>query len=217
MSRRFNPPPGWPRPPRGWLPEPGWSPPPSAPPIPDGWQLIIDDDTGTEKPPDDGRENKGLSWKAIGTFIVGAATIVGTAVTIYQVRQEKEPKKPDAIASIAASGPGATFCDDWADVRRQVGTTTELVGQQTGAPPGIANAYNELILLADRVAANPPPEVRTDAQTFSRATRMLDQFLAERGYITEDLTTADRDRYFRLASEVNGASMRMEIYYRSHC
>lgn len=38
---RFNPPPGWPKPPDGWVPPKGWTPDPSWPPEPPGWQLWI--------------------------------------------------------------------------------------------------------------------------------------------------------------------------------
>lgn len=37
----FNPPPGWPRPPAGWIPPKGWTPDPTWPPAPAGWQLWI--------------------------------------------------------------------------------------------------------------------------------------------------------------------------------
>jgi len=37
----FNPPPGWPKPPRGWTPPNGWKPDPAWPPPPPGWQLWI--------------------------------------------------------------------------------------------------------------------------------------------------------------------------------
>jgi hypothetical protein len=40
-SLRFNPPPGWPKPPDGWVPPKGWTPDPSWPPEPPGWQLWI--------------------------------------------------------------------------------------------------------------------------------------------------------------------------------
>ncbi len=45
MGVRFNPPPGWPPPPAGFVPPPGWQPDPSWPPPPPGWQLWIPDDT----------------------------------------------------------------------------------------------------------------------------------------------------------------------------
>lgn len=44
MSERgvvFNPPPGWPKPPAGWVPPKGWRPDPSWPPLPEGWQLWL--------------------------------------------------------------------------------------------------------------------------------------------------------------------------------
>jgi len=40
---RFNPAPGWPAPPPGWLPPANWSPDPSWPQPPPGWTLVIDD------------------------------------------------------------------------------------------------------------------------------------------------------------------------------
>ena len=39
---RFNPPPGWPKPPAGWVPPRGWKPDPSWPAAPAGWQLWVD-------------------------------------------------------------------------------------------------------------------------------------------------------------------------------
>lgn len=40
---RFNPAPGWPTPPPGWLPSADWRPDPSWPQPPPGWPLIVDD------------------------------------------------------------------------------------------------------------------------------------------------------------------------------
>src|SRR6266545_533936 len=50
MAYRFNPPPGWPKPPEGWQPPPGWQPDPSWPPAPPGWQFWIDDSAPTPPP-----------------------------------------------------------------------------------------------------------------------------------------------------------------------
>lgn len=38
---RFNPPPGWPTPPDGWVPPAGWAPDPAWPDPPEGWELWI--------------------------------------------------------------------------------------------------------------------------------------------------------------------------------
>lgn len=47
MTRRgpsFNPPPGWPKPPAGWVPPKGWTPDPAWPAPPPGWQLWISEE-----------------------------------------------------------------------------------------------------------------------------------------------------------------------------
>lgn len=41
---RFNPPPNWPQPPKGWVPPHGWEPDPSWPQPPWGWPPWVDDD-----------------------------------------------------------------------------------------------------------------------------------------------------------------------------
>jgi hypothetical protein len=45
---RYNPPPNWPKPPKGWVPHADWSPDPSWPPPPPGWRLWVDDAEGQE-------------------------------------------------------------------------------------------------------------------------------------------------------------------------
>ena len=42
-TTRFNPPPGWPPAPAGWVAPPGWQPDPSWPAPPPGWQLWVED------------------------------------------------------------------------------------------------------------------------------------------------------------------------------
>jgi hypothetical protein len=52
MSWKFNPPPGWPEQPEGWVPPPGWTPDPNWPPPPAGWQFWVPAGTGaTSAPP----------------------------------------------------------------------------------------------------------------------------------------------------------------------
>src|SRR5436190_10110696 len=48
---RFNPPPGWPKPPEGWTPPKGWSPDPAWPVPPPGWQLWVAADPADCDPP----------------------------------------------------------------------------------------------------------------------------------------------------------------------
>lgn len=47
----FNPPPGWPKPPAGWVPPRGWTPDPSWPELPENWQLWIQADASIAPPP----------------------------------------------------------------------------------------------------------------------------------------------------------------------
>jgi len=45
----FNPPPGWPKPPNGWVPPKGWSPDPAWPDPPEGWQLWLPADSSADE------------------------------------------------------------------------------------------------------------------------------------------------------------------------
>lgn len=44
VSKRFNPPPNWPKPPADWTPPADWKPDPSWPAPPPGWPLFVSDD-----------------------------------------------------------------------------------------------------------------------------------------------------------------------------
>lgn len=46
----FNPPPGWPAPPKGWVPPAGWTPDPSWPAAPDGWALWLPESGAIDAP-----------------------------------------------------------------------------------------------------------------------------------------------------------------------
>jgi len=50
MGLRFNPPPGWPPAPEGFVPQPDWRPDPSWPPPPPGWRLWLDDAPAPAQP-----------------------------------------------------------------------------------------------------------------------------------------------------------------------
>src|SRR5215831_20454173 len=43
LGLRFNPAPGWPPPPPGFVPPPHWQPDPSWPPAPPGWQIWVEE------------------------------------------------------------------------------------------------------------------------------------------------------------------------------
>lgn len=52
-TTKFNPPPGWPKPPENWVPPAGWEPDPNWPKMPDGWQLWIEDTDQKQVAPSD--------------------------------------------------------------------------------------------------------------------------------------------------------------------
>lgn len=54
MTRKFNPPPNWPRPPAGWSPPASWHPDPAWGPAPVGWSLWVDEEP-IAKPSEDSK------------------------------------------------------------------------------------------------------------------------------------------------------------------
>lgn len=50
-AMRFNPPPGWPAPPEGWLPPEGWRPDESWPTPPPGWRFFVEQSAGSPQAP----------------------------------------------------------------------------------------------------------------------------------------------------------------------
>ncbi|MCD1145199.1 hypothetical protein LQU92_08115 [Kocuria sp. LUK] len=88
MARSFNPPPAWPRPPRGWTPPPGWEPDPSWGPAPPGWQFWTDD--GAPVPHGAG------SWSAPAAGVHGVPAAPGSG-----------PAGPGAAGPGPGGGPGA--------------------------------------------------------------------------------------------------------------
>jgi hypothetical protein len=47
---RYNPPPNWPEPPKGWTPHADWSPDPSWPAPPPGWRLWVEEEPPGAQP-----------------------------------------------------------------------------------------------------------------------------------------------------------------------
>lgn len=70
---RFNPPPGWPQPPEGWVPPAGWNLDPSWPAPPDDWQLWLRDDGAADQVLADG-SSEPKSDLAVNAGAVGAAS-----------------------------------------------------------------------------------------------------------------------------------------------
>ncbi|BEL05678.1 hypothetical protein Q0Z83_038690 [Actinoplanes sichuanensis] len=59
MAKKFNPAPGWPPAPEGWLPPVGWQPDPAWPPAPQGWDIVVE------------LNDPGTLWEARGLTLTG--------------------------------------------------------------------------------------------------------------------------------------------------
>jgi Domain of unknown function (DUF4190)/Septum formation len=112
LGLRFNPAPGWPPPPPGFVPPPHWQPDPSWPPAPPGWQLWVDDDA-----PDARQAGDPAAW---GGSPAGTATSGFPASTGVQAR-------PGDFGTGPADPP------PWAG---DFGTGGPWAGDLTGPQPG---------------------------------------------------------------------------------
>src|SRR5690242_9573489 len=101
LGRRFNPAPGWPPPPPGFVPPPHWQPDPSWPPAPPGWQIWVDDGIPDQRQPTDPPSRAGRGHAASnGGFPAASTGAFPTEPTGVQSR-------PDAFGSGAADAPWA--------------------------------------------------------------------------------------------------------------
>lgn len=93
-TRRFNPPPGWPPAPAGWVAPPGWQPDPSWPAPPPGWQLWVED-------------RPGISPKAQDSLLAmagGTAVVLGSLMPWISFSSVDVNVKPGAKAASVVLG-----------------------------------------------------------------------------------------------------------------
>ena len=121
MGLRFNPAPGWPPPPPGFVPPPHWQPDPSWPPAPPGWQLWLDDGAPDPRHPSDPP-----TWAGRGPVTAAGGFAAGS--TGVQAR-------PGDFGSGAADAPpwAGDFGTGPADAPPWAG---DLTGPQTAALRG---------------------------------------------------------------------------------
>jgi hypothetical protein len=124
---RFNPPPGWPPAPEGFVPQPGWQPDPSWPAPPPGWRLWVDDQQilaqtqvlraaqpgtppGPWQPvgPPQPASGKTSGW-AIASFVLGLLGVVVLSaifgvVALRRIKRLGQRGRGLAIAGLVLSG-----------------------------------------------------------------------------------------------------------------
>ncbi len=109
----FNPPPGWPQPPDGWVPPQGWSPDPSWPDPPEGWQLWLSGGSGNEEPPVVDDSDQSAANEASSTEVTGtqSSESIGPDRTIALLEAENVALRAQ-LAAIASEGDGVILDDD---------------------------------------------------------------------------------------------------------
>jgi hypothetical protein len=93
-TTRFNPPPGWPPAPAGWVAPPGWQPDPSWPEPPPGWQLWVED-------------RPAISPKAQDSLLAmagGTAVVLGSLMPWVSFNSAGVEVKPGAKAASVVLG-----------------------------------------------------------------------------------------------------------------
>ncbi len=122
MGLRFNPAPGWPPPPPGFVPPPHWQPDPSWPPAPPGWLWLWLDDGA----PDPRQPSDPPPWAGRGPVTAAGGFAAGST---------RVPARPGDFGSGAADAPpwAGDFGTGPADAPPWAG---DLTGPQTAALRG---------------------------------------------------------------------------------
>lgn len=106
----FNPPPGWPKPPAGWVPPRGWTPDPSWPAPPENWQLWIPVEVSTAPPPLPPSDRDSSSAPAPSA--VQAPTPSPTSVDRVAFLEAENLELRQRIELISAGAAGAVATND---------------------------------------------------------------------------------------------------------
>ena len=128
MGLRFNPAPGWPPPPPGFVPPPHWQPDPSWPPAPPGWQIWVDDGIPDQRQPSDPPSRAGHGPAASNGGFPAAST------GAFPAESTGVQSRPGAFGSGAADAPWAgDFATGPGDAPPWAG---DFTGPQTAALRG---------------------------------------------------------------------------------
>jgi hypothetical protein len=134
LSRyRFNPPPGWPAPPPGWVPPEGWVPDPRLPAAPEGWQWWMPDE---ETPAADPYVNTGQQAPSISPGHRAAPAVGAASATAMG---------PPSISTRAptSGGLGGIFGGG----KKRLEEENEQLRKQIRGSPGTVETSRSVILL----------------------------------------------------------------------
>ena len=121
MARHFNPPPGWPRPPAGWVPPVGWSPNPSWPPAPPGWKFWIEI----------GRPEPAPSVARLAPVTAASPATSGPGGLFGGKKRQLETENADLRAALDRSGalPAVVLVEERRDLEAQVANLRHQAAQ----------------------------------------------------------------------------------------
>jgi hypothetical protein len=110
----FNPPPGWPKPPDGWVPPKGWSPDPAWPDPPQGWQLWLpsglDSDEGSV---DEGSGTAPESLPSPAATGIAATKVPDDADRRIALLEAENVALRAQLDAAAFSGGAVVLDDEW--------------------------------------------------------------------------------------------------------
>jgi Septum formation/Domain of unknown function (DUF4190) len=104
MAYRFNPPPGWPPVPDGFVPPSGWKPDPAWPPAPPGWQFWLMDDPEASRTGAASRTN-GFAIASLVFGLIGGVllSVIFGIVALIKIRNRPQRGKGLAIVGLCLS------------------------------------------------------------------------------------------------------------------
>lgn len=168
----FNPPPGWPKPPDGWVPPRGWAPDPAWPDPPEGWQLWLSTDADTQSTADHELQDSAHKPRSSVADVTTPADVDGR-VAFLEAENATLRSKLDAVESAS----GVIVLDD------------EQILQDVGIyryhhPLENASAYRERL---DELGARIADLVRAGGAIQMSSSFSFDNSLAKGRKMTSDL------------------------------
>ncbi len=168
----FNPPPGWPKPPDGWVPPRGWTPDPAWPDPPDGWQLWLSADVDAESTTGDERQDSAHKPGPAVADVTAPADIDGR-VAFLEAENASLRSQLDAVAS-----PSGVIVLDDEQILQDVGI------YRYHHPLENASAYRERL---DELGARIADLVRAGGAIEMSSSFSFDNSLAKGRKMTNDL------------------------------
>jgi len=161
MAFQFNPPPGWPAPPPGFVPPPGWRGDPSWPPPPAGWVYWIPEGAPLARPP------LTPTTKRFGIALIVAAAVLAIVSVIFIVR--------NIAPAVSQSLLGSTTVTPVVEVKHLSAgryVVFERTGSSTGAGDISVSTNGFVTITPDQVVVIDPHGTKVKTSEYTSNTRI---------------------------------------------